>query len=276
MELKQLIHSAIKKLKPVTESPEIEALVLLEYLLNIKKEKLINKFNEPVDKEIASKFKQLINKRCIQRKPLAYLTNNKEFFSLDFFVNNKTLIPRPETEIIVETALEFLKDKKEPKILDIGTGCGNIIISIAKNLNKNAGFYATDISTEAIFIARKNAERHLTKVIFFVSDLISSTKNKKFFDLIVANPPYVSIYDYKDLQEEIKHEPKIALISKNKGLYHIFNILDNYHKILKKRGKLIIEIGVNQAEILKKKKKNIKFISDIYGKSRIVEINDHK
>ena len=177
---------------------------------------------------------------------MQHITHTQEFMKMDFYVDENVLIPRPDTEILVEEVINIAKKMDKPKILDLCTGSGAIAISIAKNV-PNAEVYAIDISEKALNVASKNAQRLETKVKFIKSDLFKNLKNMKF-DIIVSNPPYIKKEDIQYLSEDVKKEPQIALDGGYDGL-------DFYRKISKqaidyfKFGSfLCFEIGYDQKE----------------------------
>jgi len=196
------------------------------------------------------RFYRLIFKR-LHGFPLVYLTGEKEFWSINFKVAPGVLIPRPETELVVEKALEFMP-QKNPLIADIGTGCGNIALSIAKELPQ-AKIVATDISSTAIQISRMNASiQSVSNVTFIQGDMYEPLKKsyiKKKFHMILSNPPYVSLGEWKKLPQEIRdHEPKEALLAGRTGLEFIKKLIKDAAEFLEPRGYLIFEIGYNQKE----------------------------
>ena len=207
-------------------------------------------------------FNNLINRRALGKEPVAYLLNKKEFWSIKLNVDKDVLIPRPETEILVERLVKYYKDN-QPYILDIGTGSGCIIISLLQELKKSKGI-AIDISNKALNIAKKNSKNNNTfNRIKFVNSSICQFNNFKF-DLIVSNPPYIARHQLKNLSEDIKNfEPKIALDGGNDGLDVIRKVIYKSRKILKINGMLALEIGNGQykkvSQILKLNKFREKF-----------------
>ena len=190
-------------------------------------------------------FNNLINRRALGKEPVAYLLNTKEFWSIKLNVDKDVLIPRPETEILVERLVKHYKNK-QPYILDIGTGSGCIIISLLQELKKSKGI-AIDISNKALNIAKKNSKNNNTfNRIKFINSSICQFNNFKF-DLIVSNPPYIARHQLKNLSEDIKNfEPKIALDGGNDGLDVIRKVIYKSRKILKINGMLALEIGNGQ------------------------------
>jgi release factor glutamine methyltransferase len=212
-------------------------------------------------------FNNLINRRALGKEPIAYLLNKKEFWSIKLNIDKDVLIPRPETEILVERLVKYYKDN-QPYILDIGTGSGCIIISLLQELKKSKGV-AIDISNKALKIAKKNSKNNNTfNRIKFVNSSICQFNNFKF-DLIVSNPPYIARYQLKNLSDDIKNfEPKIALDGGNDGLDVIRKVIYKSRKILKINGMLALEIGNGQykkvSQILKLNKFREKFLINDY------------
>ena len=189
-------------------------------------------------------FKEYLFRRS-KNEPIAYILGEKEFWSKKFYVNKSTLIPRPETELLVNKIIELFKEKKI-RILDIGTGSGCIILSILSELKKSSGI-GVDISQKAILVAKKNAaELSLLPKVKFLNKSFESIFDKKF-DLIVSNPPYIESKDIKNLSCDIKrYEPKIAIDGGNDGLDLIKKVIYKSKYILKINGTLALEIGKEQ------------------------------
>ena len=227
------------------DSPKLKARLLLQYVLKKTRQYLIVYDNEEVGKKEQWEYFVNIDK-LTKGVPLQHITHTQEFMKMDFYVDEHVLIPRPDTEILVEEVINIAKKMDKPKILDLCTGSGAIAISIAKNV-PNAEVYAIDISEKALNVASKNAQRLETKVKFIKSDLFKNLKNMKF-DIIVSNPPYIKKEDIQYLSEDVKKEPQIALDGGYDGL-------DFYRKISKqaidyfKFGSfLCFEIGYDQKE----------------------------
>ena len=247
MEILKLINFGSKNLKDYKiQSHMIDSELILSNILKKSREHLIINSNKKVSKKVINLFNKLIKRRST-REPMAYIFKNKEFWSKNFYVNQNTLIPRPETELLSEYIIKTFKDKKM-FILDIGTGTGCILFSILSELKKSTGV-GIDISKKAIDVAKINQLRHnLSKR----SQLIvrSFEKLKKYkFDLIVSNPPYIKNSEIKNLSEDIKRfEPKIALKGGNGGLDVIKKIIYKSNTILKNFGTLALEIGNDQQD----------------------------
>ena len=253
MNQKDLLISAENALKKFNiNDAYIKSKRLLEYVLNQKDSQLIINSLKEVSQnkktEYEAKIQEIINGR-----PLQYITNSQEFMGLNFFVDENVLIPQPDTETLVETAIKKMKsdnnNKNKPiQILDLCTGSGCIAISIAKFI-KNSKIVATDISEKALQVAKKNAVLNNveSKIEFICSNLFENIE-KQQFDYILSNPPYIETSDINNLSEDVKKEPYIALNGGEDGLKFYKEILQNAYKYLLTNGYLIIEIGYSQAE----------------------------
>ena len=197
-------------------SHRIDSEILLSSVLGKSREEMLINLDEKINSRDIFSFKKLIERRS-SKEPLAYILKEKEFWSKKFEVNESTLVPRPETELMLEKLIKIYKDKKI-NILDIGTGSGCILISLLSELKNSIGV-GIDISTEALKIAKKNAKKHkINNKIFFYNKSFTEIYDRKF-DLIVSNPPYLLTKDIRNLQEDIKRfEPLIALDGGNDGL----------------------------------------------------------
>ena len=230
-------------------TPRLDAELLLGYVLKKSRLQLYLHFDMPVFQDHLLQFRELI-KRRISFTPVSYLTQHKEFMSLDFYVDARVLIPRPETELLVETVLERQKDKC--RVADIGTGSGAIAISLAHN-RPAWEIVATDISAEALDVAKLNAETHVCaeRVTFLCGDLFATFRDlpDPHFDWIVSNPPYVSTDDVATLAPDVREsEPAIALFAGADGLSVIRRIVSDAPAFLKPGGRLLLEIGHNQSK----------------------------
>ncbi len=257
------------------ESSRLNAELLLSEILRCKRLDLYLKFDQPLKENEVNIYREWIARRG-KFEPLQYIIGNVEFYCLPFKVTPDVLIPRPETEILVEEVIKFCKDKTGLKILDIGTGSGNIPIALAKNMN-DAELTAVDISEKALSIARENAVSNGVeeKIQFISSDVKKFMSNYKF-DIIVSNPPYVSNEEYPNLQNEIlNYEPMVAVTDSNDGFDFYRTIAGRAKILLKSDGKIFLEVGKDQskyvADILEKNDFiNIYFVKDYQQIDRVV------
>ncbi len=283
--IRNILKWAIATLKEADiDSPGINADTLLSFVLSCDKTKLYTNPDEIISDADINRYKKLINER-VRHVPLQYITHRVEFMSLDFFVDERVLIPRPETEILVETVLNNAHDKqysnRKITIMDIGTGSGNIAVSLAKNIS-NVEIYASDISQEALEIAKTNAQRHdvADKIHLLHGDLygaFGSSVEKGQVDFIVSNPPYVSESECKNLEPELRdHEPWEALVGGKDGLHFYRQILREAPAWLIPDGYLDIEIGETQADTIimlmesEVHYKDIELSNDLQGKERVI------
>ena len=241
----KLINEGSYKLKQSDIiSHQLDSEILLSKVLNKTRENLLINLEQNIDGKNVKKFEKLILRRSLD-EPIAYILKKKEFWSKTFVINNDTLIPRPETELMVEKLVCIYK-KKKINILDIGTGSGCILISLLSEL-KQSNCIGIDISKKTIKIAIKNSKKINQKNnIKFLNRSLSNFHHKKF-DLIVSNPPYIRTRDIKNLDNSIKYyEPKIALDGGNDGLDVIKKVIYKSKEILKVNGLLTLEIGNGQ------------------------------
>jgi release factor glutamine methyltransferase len=228
----------------------LDSEILLSKTLKKSREEILINLDKKISEKDVLVFKSYLKRRS-NNEPIAYILEEKEFWSKQFIVSKDTLIPRPETELLVDQILKIYKEKKI-SILDIGTGSGCIILSLLNNLEHSSGI-GIDISRKAILIAKKNALKHklINKVKFFNKSLEDVVCKK--FDLIVSNPPYIKRKDMKNLSDDIKkHEPRMALDGGNDGLDLIKKVIYKSKYILKTNGMLAMEIGNEQIKIVSK------------------------
>jgi len=261
------------------DNARLEIEWLLQELLDFKKIDLYLKFEEEVHSEKLFILKSWI-KRRVSREPLQYITGKADFYGRTYHVNNKVLIPRPETEILIDAAIHNLFKKKSPFIIDIGTGSGCIGITLAMEIKKSK-VLSIDISKDALLIAKKNAEKYNIKNIKFLEiDILTNDINEKA-DLIISNPPYVSKNEFSFLMPEVKnHEPKTSLTDNKDGLTFYERFVSLFPKILKNDGCAIIEVGreehsIRVLEVFKKNgMNNIKIIKDLNNDNRAVIVHN--
>lgn len=216
------------------------------------------------------KAKEIFHKRVETGFPIQYIIGKTFFMDDIFVVNENVLIPRDDSQILVNKAIEITKNNKIGKIIDIGTGSGIIAIELAKYTTAN--IIACDISEEALLIAKQNAILHKQNVTFIESDLLSNIKEK--VDLIVSNPPYIPLFEKENIQNEVRYEPENALYAQNNGLYFYEKIIEQSVNFLNSNGYIAFEIGINQAEdvskLLQKNFKGISIEKDVSGIERII------
>ena len=283
MNINQALNYYSKKLIEITKDYKIayiETQILISHSLNLSKTKLISNGLIELNENEINKIETLINRR-LNFEPIAYITNKKEFYGIDFYVNNSVLIPRVETEEIIDLIKEYINkkiDKKNKKfsVCDIGAGCGNIAITL-KKLFENADITVIEISEKAIQVIKKNCENILqnkNSINIINADALSFTPKNKF-DIIVSNPPYVALKDKDNLQRDLNFEPENALYSGYDGMdfyRNFFNIIDRY---LKYNGAFFFEIGFNQGKELINicesfNIKNVEIKKDLSGKDRFL------
>ena len=261
----ELLNSGSHKLKKQKiKTHRLDSEILLSKVLNKSREQILISLNQNMKNTEVFAFDNLI-KRRVEKEPIAYIINEKEFWSKKFLVNKNTLIPRPETELLVENLIKNYKNKNI-SLLDVGTGSGCIIISLLSELSNSNGV-GIDISSSALKIAKKNALLHKVenKIRFYNKSIINLFNCK--FDLIVSNPPYIDTKNIKNLDDDIKkYEPLIALNGGNDGLDVIKKVIYKAREILKINGKLAIEIGNMQSEKVSRELKLNNFRIDQYIK----------
>ncbi len=258
------------------ESPRINAELLLAKILNCKRLDLYLSFDRPLSESETNQYREFIKRRS-KYEPLQYIVGSVEFYGLDFKVNGSVLIPRPETEIIVEKIIEDNKDKSNLKILDIGTGSGIIAISLAKHLSEPK-VTAIDLSQEALTTAKENAVLNKVedRINFYQADIFKDEIFESGLDIIVSNPPYISNDEFPSLQPELKiFEPKVALTDNSDGLSFYRAITKIGKDRLREGGKIYFEVAQNQSEkvraILEEADfKKIKFQKDYLNIERVV------
>ena len=228
----------------------LDSEILLSKILNKTRENVLINLDQKINTKNILTYKEYLKRRS-NNEPIAYILGEKEFWSKKFNVNKDTLIPRPETELLVDKILKIYQEK-QISILDIGTGSGCIVISLLSSLKTSNGV-GIDISKNAILMAKKNALKHkLSRRVKFLNKSINNIFSKKF-DLIVSNPPYVDSKDIKNLSDDIKRfEPRIALDGGNDGLDLIKKVIYKSKDILKIKGMLALEIGNEQIKKVSK------------------------
>ncbi len=253
-----------------TYSLDVE--VLLMNAINFSKTQLYLKLDYILKAEEFKKFEEFFNRR-LKNEPIAYIIGKCEFMAMDFLLNNHTLIPRPDTEILVEKAIEVINKNNFKNVIDIGTGSGAIAISLAKYCKISID--AIDISFKALEIAKENSKLNNVKNINFIQSNIFENINNKY-DMIVSNPPYIKTKVIENLESNVKdYEPILALDGGENGLIFYEKITNNAYKYLNKNGYLIFEIGYEQAKEVEKIMEknnfyNIKVLKDLSGLDRVI------
>lgn len=229
------------------ENPRLDAEVLLSNILKKERIYLYVEFDKPLLPEELSSFREAIKKR-VAKQPVAYILGYKEFMGIEFKVNSDVLIPRPDTEILVENALRRLEKYEKPTFADIGTGSGAIAVSIVK-LSNNINGVAVDISSKALTIAKENAEKAEVgdKLQFFEGNLCEPISNLKFTALL-SNPPYIPNGDIVNLTPEVRNEPHLALAGGEDGLDCYRELINQGRNLIIEGGFMMFEVGINQAE----------------------------
>jgi release factor glutamine methyltransferase len=273
------IQNAIRKGKMILsekkiKTAELDSEILMSKAINKEKKFLILNFNNVIPKENLNIFNDLVNQRS-KGKPIAYLLKKKEFWKNEFVVDRNVLIPRPDTEILVEQSLELTKNKNKLNLLDVGVGSGCILLSI---LNEKKNFYGTgiDICGKSLSICRVNSHKLGLKkrVRLFKSNIDNFQYGK--YDLIISNPPYIKKFDLKCLEKDvIGFEPKQALDGGIEGLSEIRKVISKSSELIKKNGFLILEIGFDQKNRVKQILQNKgfyikKIVKDLSGHDRCI------
>ncbi len=282
MTIQQALRSADQRLqKNNVTSSLLDSEVLLSHLLKKSKAYLLTHGEIMLTPKQLTTFNTLIQRRS-QHEPVAYIIGKKEFFGLTFTVNKDVLIPRPESELIVEEVLKIASSKKVSTIADIGTGSGAILISLAVNMRTPATYIGTDISKLALQVAEKNRKTLApdAKISFHHGDLLEPLGKKKL-DVLIANLPYLSdeVYENSHTHAELTFEPFSALVAEDDGLALIKKLLLQAPKNLKKGGTILLEISPEQALPLRDfvlqayPQAHIDFITDLCNMPRLAKIS---
>jgi len=262
----------------VTETPRLDAEVLLADLLGIDRSRLIASYTDWLGPDVIDKFQTRLERR-LQAEPVSYITGKREFMGLSFLVDPRVLIPRAETETLVEYVIELSRKYDIRQVLDIGTGSGCIAVSLAVFLPK-AVLHATDTSAGALEVAKQNAGRHgvLEKIHFYEGDFYNSLPSsmKNSFDVIISNPPYIPDAEYPLLQKNVReYEPSAALRGGPDGLDPFRHIVGEALDWLSPDGIIAIEIGAGQAGpasncLREAGLEDIEIVSDLAGTQRVI------
>lgn len=279
MTIKQALNKGMIMLKTNNiDSPKLKARLLLQHILDLKREQIIIYDSHEITLQQEKEYMKYLRK-LVNGIPLQHITNTQEFMKMNFFVNGDVLIPRPDTEVLVEEVIKLGKVKRNPVILDLCTGSGAIAVSIAKYL-PNAKVYASDISKKALEVAKINAENNdvADRIEFISSDLFEKLEGMKF-DIIVSNPPYIKTAVIKTLDHEVQEEPIIALDGGKDGLKFYREIVEEAYSHLKFESHLCFEIGYDQKEEVTEIIQNAKVYTgtyckkDLHGNNRVIVTN---
>ena len=281
LRIKEAVRQAREALACTSESPQLDAEVLLAHLLGVDRVYLIAHGDDSLPESISHSYTTWIARRA-SGEPVAYICGEKEFFGLTFGLNQAVLVPRPETELLVELALRFISMQQEPvQCLELGTGSGCITCSLVHGLKKEgfnkilqSCFIATDISPSALTVATQNACRHdVRDLITFVKGSWFEAVDDNIFTCIISNPPYVS--RNAELAKDLSFEPATALFSDQEGLLDLTLIMNGAREFLTIGGKLFLECGVGQSEALQQcMPDGFEFSAhqDIQGILRVIEL----
>lgn len=279
MNIKELLNRSDHFLaKKGIESSRLDAEVLMADLLDMERINLYVKYDYPLKNNEINSYREMIKKRA-QRIPVAYIIEKKEFMSLEFKIKAGVLIPRPETENLVESVIDYCQKNQleQAQIIDVGTGSGAIAISLAHYLPESK-VVGVDISAQALKLAQQNMKKHelAQRMNILKSDLLTEFIKRKIkeIDVIVSNPPYISQAEMRELPPEVKKEPETALAAGEDGLDYYRRLIPQAKKVLKKDGKLFLEIGYQQAaavsDIFDNNWSKIEIVKDYAAKDRII------
>jgi release factor glutamine methyltransferase len=276
VQLRLALHSATAQLAAAgIEQPRISAEVLVFHVLGCDRAYLFAHPERELSAADRSRYEALIVRRA-EGEPLQYLTGHQEFWKADFLVSPAVLIPRPETEHIIEVVLDLVRHfalGPRLKLIDVGTGSGAIAISLARELPQ-AEVYAVDLSPAALEMARTNADRLAARVQFARSDVLADIVRDSSFDFVVSNPPYVGLNEADKVQEVVKHyEPHIAVFAGDEGLDVIRRLIPQAHEALRPGGWLLMEIGYSMSQAvmaLLTAWHNVHCVADLAGIPRVI------
>lgn len=278
MMIHELLHMATARFESAgVPNPRVDAEWLLTHCLNCRRSDLLLNGEQVVSDTAYQHYDAMTVRRCA-REPLQYILGTQDFFGRPFRVTRDVLIPRPETEQLVEQAISLLANRTAPLVLDIGTGSGCIAITIALEVPASL-VVAVDASVDALRIAKQNAESHaaVERVRLLAADLFPSAEHAGPFDLVISNPPYCADAAWHDLQPEVRDfEPKAALVAEQNGLACLFRIVQDAPDFLQSGGALVLECGLGQAErvahqcALRGAYTDARILNDLQGVARFV------
>lgn len=268
----QALRAGTDRLRATTDVPRLEAEVLLAHVTGLSRTALLAHPERALSPEEAQEYARLLERRATGY-PLPYLTGRAEFYGLEFMVTPDVLIPRPETEVLVDRALTL----RPRTVIDVGTGSGCIAVALAVHLPE-ARLWATDLSFAALRVARENARRHSVadRIIFLQADLLAPLTGPA--DLVVSNPPYVADEEWDTLPESVRHEPYLALYGGKGGLEVIRRLLAQAPRLLRSGGTLLVEVGAGQGEKVLTLARTmlpsacVSVLPDLAGRDRVLEV----
>ncbi len=276
LKISKAAESRLKEAGIYSATAEVE--IILEYLLEVDRLNVYLHGAELIDNKIIKQFHKIVDKRAT-RYPLQLILGEAYFYGRRFVVTPDVMVPTPETELLCELAINYIKNEniKNPDILDIGVGSGVISATVASEL-EDAKITSVDISDKAIEVAKENANNHnvIDRIDFVLSDRFANVPFGKKFDLILSNPPYISEDEYKELPPEVLADPKISLVSGLKGMDMIELLTSEAPDYMKENGRLMFEIGYNQADLVyelteqDKRYKSITMLKDLNDIDRVV------
>lgn len=276
MTIREAINKAMIQLKIENiDNPKQKARLLMQFLLNETRQYIIVHDEKILTQKQEEKYFKMIN-QLIEGIPLQHITHQQEFMKMNFYINDNVLIPRPDTEILVEEVIQIAKKINAKKILDLCTGSGAIAVSLAKYI-ENSQITAIDISEEALRVAELNAKNQQVdkQIVFLQSDLFEAVPKEKY-DMIISNPPYIRKEVIKILDKEVQKEPYISLDGGKDGLDFYRRIIHQSYEFLKYRGYLCLEIGYDQKiDVMELMEQEEKYVDtyckkDLYGNDRII------
>ena len=280
--IRELMKSAMEHLqRKGFEDVRLNVELLLAHALDLQRIQLYLHFDRPLTSEELTNFRSLYERR-LKREPVQYIIGSTNFMGLHFAVDSRVLIPRPETETLIEQTMLLCQrypSSKTIQVLEVGTGSGNIAVSIAKYI-KHAHVTAIDISRDALDVAEMNARMHSvdSQILFSLTDIFDSADElfQKRFDLLVSNPPYIPKDEWEQLQTEVRDfEPSMALTDGKNGLQFYYRLISLIPDILKSGGGIMLEVGFNQAQKVAREMKNagieqLQIVNDLQGIPRVV------
>lgn len=272
--IQSALQAARQQIQPVSESASLDAQVLLSHVLGVDRAYFLAHPEQLLSPEQATQFSALVE-RCAAGEPLAYILGRRAFYDRDFAVSPAVLIPRPETELLLEIALDFARSKNDVRVVDVGTGSGALAVTFAAN-RPQAIVYATDISPDALEIARRNAQTYDAQVQFFQGDLLTPLiENDLRADLIMANLPYIA-HDELPTLAVSRYEPLLALDGGPDGLDLVRRLLEQAPAVWNPGGLMLLEIGADQGQAARQlaqkafPESSVAIMKDFAGLDRIV------